>query len=100
VWRAPKVGKSKVAKNASVCTAIFCAALSVSYAASMAEQTAGSLESSVWTFDRLDRIGGHPTTVMGNPRVVDTTVGKAIEFDGIDDAVFVDAHPLAGATTL
>lgn len=56
-------------------------------------------DSEVWTFDRLDRIGGHATTVLGNPRVVDTPVGKAIEFDGVDDAVFVDVHPLAGAET-
>ena len=40
----------------------------------------------LWTFDRLDRIGNHPTTVLGDPRVVDTPVGKAIEFDGVDDA--------------
>ena len=53
----------------------------------------------LWTFDRLDRIGGHPTSVLGNPRVVDTPVGKAVEFDGADDALMVDVHPLAGAET-
>jgi len=53
----------------------------------------------VWTLDRLERIGGHPTTVLGNPRVVDTPVGKAVEFDGVDDALMVDVHPLAGAET-
>jgi hypothetical protein len=53
----------------------------------------------VWTFDRLDRIGGHPTEVLGSPRVIETPVGKAIEFDGVDDALIVDVHPLAGATT-
>jgi hypothetical protein len=58
---------------------------------------AGQSES--WTFDRLDRIGGHPTTHLGDPRVVDTPLGKAIEFDGVDDALFVDVHPLAGAET-
>jgi hypothetical protein len=52
-----------------------------------------------WMFDRLDRIGGHATTVQGNPRVADTPVGKAVEFDGVDDALFVDVHPLAGADT-
>src|SRR5438128_1966313 len=41
----------------------------------------------LWTFDRLDRIGGHKTTVLGDPRLVDTPVGKAIEFDGVDDAI-------------
>lgn len=53
----------------------------------------------VWTFDRLDRLGGHPTTILGSPRVIDTPIGKAVEFDGIDDALFVDTHPLAGAKT-
>lgn len=56
-------------------------------------------DNEVWTFDRLDQIGGHHTTVLGNPRLVDTPVGKAIEFDGVDDALTVDAHPLAGAET-
>jgi alpha/beta superfamily hydrolase len=51
----------------------------------------------LWTFDRLDRIGGHQTTVEGNPKVIDSPVGKAVEFDGVDDALFVEAHPLAGA---
>jgi hypothetical protein len=37
--------------------------------------------------------------VLGHPRVIDTPIGKAIEFDGVDDALFVDAHPLAGART-
>jgi putative heme-binding domain-containing protein len=53
----------------------------------------------VWTFDRLDTIGGHPTTVLGHPSVIDSPVGKAIQFDGIDDALFVESHPLAGAAT-
>ena len=50
-----------------------------------------------WTFDRLDNIGGHRTTVLGQPRVIDSPVGKAVEFDGKDDALFIDNHPLAGA---
>jgi hypothetical protein len=53
----------------------------------------------VWMFDRLDRLGEHATTVQGHPRVIDTAIGKAVEFDGVDDALFVDVHPLAGATT-
>jgi hypothetical protein len=54
-------------------------------------------ESEVWTFDRLENIGGHKTTVLGEPRIIDSPVGKAVEFDGLDDALFVDNHPLAGA---
>ncbi len=56
-------------------------------------------QSEVWAFDRLERIGGHPTTVVGQPRVVDTPFGKAVEFDGVGDALFIDVHPLAGAET-
>ena len=53
----------------------------------------------VWTFDRLDRIGGVKTTVEGNPKIVETPFGKAIEFDGVDDGVWIESHPLAGAAT-
>jgi hypothetical protein len=55
--------------------------------------------SETWTFDRLDQIGGHKTTVLGDPKVIDSPVGKAVEFDGVDDALFFDVHPLAGART-
>jgi putative heme-binding domain-containing protein len=51
----------------------------------------------IWAFDRLDNIGGHKTAVVGQPRVIDTPLGKAVEFDGVDDALYVDNHPLAGA---
>lgn len=53
----------------------------------------------VWTFDRLDTIGGVKTTVEGNPKIIETPLGKAMEFDGVDDAVWVEKHPLAGAAT-
>ena len=53
----------------------------------------------LWTFDRLDAIGGIKTTVEGHPKVVDTPIGKAIEFNGVDDAVWIEQHPLAGAAT-
>jgi hypothetical protein len=68
---------------------------SLAAAASAAQAPAGEL----WTFDRLDRIGNHGTTILGNPRLVETTIGKAVEFDGVDDALVVDVHPLAGAET-
>ncbi|MES2442503.1 MAG: LamG domain-containing protein [Pseudomonadota bacterium] len=53
----------------------------------------------VWTFDRLDRIGGLAPRVEGQPVVVATPLGKAVAFDGVDDALFLDRHPLAGAKT-
>lgn len=51
----------------------------------------------LWLFDRLDRLGNHSTRVVGHPRVIDASFGKAVLFDGIGDALFVEAHPLAGA---
>ncbi len=56
-------------------------------------------EQELWTFDRLDQIGGHATTVLGHPRLIDSPAGKAVEFNGVDDALFLDVHPLAGAKT-
>jgi hypothetical protein len=51
----------------------------------------------LWTFDRLNPIGGVKTRVEGNPKVIDSPIGKAVEFDGVDDALFIGQHPLAGA---
>jgi hypothetical protein len=56
----------------------------------------GKQKATTWNFDRLDRIGGFRTTVLGHPRLIDAVGGPAIEFNGIDDALFVENHPLAG----
>lgn len=56
-------------------------------------------EGVVWTFDRLENIGGYKTTMLGQPKVINSPLGKAVEFDGVDDALFIDNHPLAGAKT-
>lgn len=56
-------------------------------------------QSTIWRFDNIDSIGGHPTHVLGHPHLIDSPYGKAIEFNGVDDALFVDVHPLAGAST-
>jgi hypothetical protein len=53
----------------------------------------------VWTFDRLDKIGGLRTTVVGHPLVIKTPLGNAVQFNGVDDAIFLPEHPLAGADT-
>src|SRR5207237_5166679 len=53
----------------------------------------------VWTFDRIDKIGGHSTTLLGHPHVIDTPLGKAVEFNGVDDGLMSAVHQLAGAET-
>ncbi len=59
----------------------------------------GAPRTEVWTFDRLDKIGGLRTTVVGHPHVIKTPLGKAVQFNGIDDAIFIPEQPLAGAET-
>lgn len=54
--------------------------------------------SEIWKFDQTGSLGGHPTTVLGHPRVIESPYGKAVEFNGVDDAFFVGVHPLAGAS--
>ena len=53
----------------------------------------------VWTFDRIDIVGGHATTILGHPHIIETPDGKAVEFNGVDDALLIGVHPLAGAET-
>jgi Concanavalin A-like lectin/glucanases superfamily len=49
-----------------------------------------------WDFQRLDVVGEHKTTLLGSPRLIDTPDGKAGEFDGKGDAIFLDSNALAG----
>jgi hypothetical protein len=57
---------------------------------------AAGAEPVTWKLDNLELIGGHRVTVAGEPRVIETPGGRAIEFDGVDDAIFLDVHPLDG----
>jgi len=49
-----------------------------------------------WRVDDLSVIGGHRVFVEGAPHVVTTPRGKAIEFNGRNDGLVVDANPLRG----
>jgi hypothetical protein len=53
----------------------------------------------LWRLDRLDSLGGHPVTIAGAPRLIETPIGKAIQFNGKDTALTLAVHPLAGAST-
>ena len=59
---------------------------------------ANTSQTTIWRFDQLDSVGGHPATAVGHPHLIDSPYGKAVEFNGIDDALFVAVHPLAGAS--
>lgn len=51
----------------------------------------------VWDIDNLESIGGHKTTILGSPEVIETSNGKVVEFDGAKDGLIVENIPLAGA---
>ena len=34
--------------------------------------------------------------MLGQPKVVDSPLGKAVEFDGVDDALFIEQPPACG----
>lgn len=52
---------------------------------------------SVWTFDNLARIGGLVPKVEGAPKLVSSPIGKAVQFNGKNDALFFPGRPLVGA---
>ena len=58
------------------------------------QAVAAPSEPVTWQLDNLEQIGGHLVTIEGDPKVIDTPGGRAIEFDGVDDAIFLDVHPL------
>ncbi|RPI24295.1 MAG: LamG domain-containing protein [Acidobacteria bacterium] len=63
---------------------------------SFRSDSSGDSKPALWELDNLTQVGGHPVTVLGQPEVISTPGGKAILFDGKDDALIVDSNPLAG----
>jgi hypothetical protein len=56
-------------------------------------------EQSVWRFNNLDHIGGLSPKVEGAPQLVDSPLGKAVQFNGKDTGLFFPGRPLVGAKT-
>ena len=56
-------------------------------------------EQTLWKFNNLSRIGGMTPKVEGSPQLVDSPVGKAVQFNGKDTALFFPKRPLVGAKT-
>ena len=56
-------------------------------------------EETVWRFDNLHRIGGMAPAIEGKPALIATPLGKAIAFNGKDDALLLPGRPLVGAKT-
>jgi PelA/Pel-15E family pectate lyase len=55
-------------------------------------------QTTTWSVDNLQRIGGHPIRIIGAPTVVKTDRGPAVEFNGSADGLFIDANPIQDMT--
>lgn len=53
----------------------------------------------VWKLNSLRKVGKHPVRIDGAPQLIKGHRGKAVQFDGQHDVLFVDQHPLADAKT-
>lgn len=74
----------------SIATGAFLGVLALSTSDSWAQ---------VWKFDNLSRVGGIAVKVEGSPVLVDSPIGKAVQFNGKDAALFFNDRPLVGART-
>lgn len=54
------------------------------------------VEAVEWRLDSLKVIGGHTVSAIGAPRLVQTEVGPAVEFNGASDGLFLETNPLRG----
>ena len=53
-----------------------------------------------WLISNTTNIGGNVVTKLGNPQVISTPYGDAVQFNGINDGLIVSNNPLAGMTNL
>ena len=81
----------------SRCSIVVAALLGV--AALSASDTWAQGSEQVYKFDNLSRIGGMTPKVEGAPQLVDSPVGKAVQFNGKDTGLFFPGRPLVGAKT-
>jgi hypothetical protein len=49
-----------------------------------------------WSIDNVESIAGHTPTVLGAPKVISDTEGKAVSFNGTSDGLILPVVPLAG----
>ena len=71
----------------------------VAAAAVLSAMSPAIAEQSVWRFNNLDHIGGLTPKVEGSPQLVDSPLGKAVQFNGKDTGLFFPGRPLVGAKT-
>jgi len=80
----------------SIKVAALLGALAISASGSLT-QALGAQDQTLWKFNNLSKIGGQTPKVEGAPKLVDSPVGKAVQFNGKDTALFFSSRPLVGA---
>jgi Concanavalin A-like lectin/glucanases superfamily len=60
-----------------------------------AKEKTSIMKQTIWDLNTVGNFGGYPTQVLGTPRLIETPQGKAMEFDGQQDGIIVEANPLA-----
>lgn len=55
------------------------------------------VQEELWLLDNLTEIGGHDINIIGNPKIIETSIGTAVEFNGINDGLIINNSPLAEA---
>lgn len=55
------------------------------------------VKETLWLVDNLSKIGGHDVEIIGNPKIIETSIGTAVEFNGINDGLIINNSPLAEA---
>lgn len=55
------------------------------------------VKEALWIVDNLSKIGGYDVEIIGNPKIIETSIGTAVEFNGITDGLIINNSPLAEA---
>ena len=56
-------------------------------------------EPNTWNLSIIESVGDHDTEIVGNPTLIGTDAGTAVEFDGVGDALVVNTNPLVELDT-
>ena len=60
-----------------------------------AKEKTSMMKQTTWELNTINNLGGHPTQVLGAPRLIEVSRGNALEFDGQQDGIIIDVNPLA-----
>jgi hypothetical protein len=73
---------------------LFCALPLLANCSAQTDEDSAAVKQVLWPVNSLDSIGGHATTILGEPSLVDSKFGNAVMFDGDGDSLLVDNNPL------